>query len=527
MQKPAILAQGLAAYAEWVGLAHTDRAPLWVQRLQMNADEIGRFQAAATPDAAPFAALPIAVEPPPAAWMTAAPAAARSGASPVPETAAASRSAASALAPTTASASATSHATTNAASAADALARVRSLPHLNAVTYLAPPDAAIASGYLSGVPLVVKDMIGVQGLPRTAGSASSDTAPFARDSAAVAALKRQGAVVIGLSNLHELAFGPSSNNPVHGQVVNPASPQRIPGGSSGGSAAAVAAGIVDLALGTDTGGSIRIPAACCGVVGFKPSYDAVSRDGVIDISSSLDHVGPIGRSVTDCANAFAALTGLDALPQLPERTVQGLRVGRLGGFFADPLSDDVRIAMQRAARLLQHDGARLIDIDEITGMTLAPAIQFMTISAEAATALHERLRSAGERLGEDVRVRLEMASLLPAHWYIKAQRLRRQLVDRMTALFDGCDVLLCPVMRTTAPRLGETSVRIGPRDYPLHTAVSNLTLPFSLSGMPAIALPFGVAADGAPLSVQLVGAPGKDWALLQTALRLEALHKAG
>lgn len=494
MQNPAMLAQGLAAYSEWAGLTHTDRAPLWVQRLQMNADEIGRFQAAATPDDAAYAAHPIAVEPPPASWMPA-------------------------LSP--ASAPPAGHSLSR---AAEALERARRQHHLNAVVHLTQQVTADASGYLSGVPLVVKDMIGVQGMPRTGGSASSDTAPFPRDSAAVAALKRQGAIVIGLANLHELAFGPSSNNPVYGQVVNPASPQRIPGGSSGGSAAAVAAGIVDVALGTDTGGSIRIPAACCGVVGFKPSYDAVSRSGVIDISASLDHVGPIGRSVTDCANAFAALTGLDTRPQLPDNTAQGLRIGRLGGFFANPLSAAVQGAMQCATGLLQHDGATLIDIDDIDGMTLAPAIQFMTISAEAATALHERLHMAGERMGEDVRVRLEMASLLPAHWYIKAQKLRRQLVDRMTALFDRCDVLICPVMRTTAPLLGETSVRIGSRDYPLHTAVSNLTLPFSLSGMPAISLPLGMSSDGAPLSVQLVGAPGRDWALLQVARRLETIH---
>jgi aspartyl-tRNA(Asn)/glutamyl-tRNA(Gln) amidotransferase subunit A len=491
MQNPATLAQGFATYAEWVGLTHIDRAPLWVQRLQMNADEIGRFQAVATPKEAPYAACPIAVEPPPASWMQAElPITYQRGTS----------------------------------IAAQALDRAHGLHKLNAITDLAPQIAQGEPGYLSGTPLVVKNMIGVQGMPRTAGSASSDTQPFIRDSAAVAALKRQGAVVIGLANLHELAFGPSSNNPVHGQVVNPASPERIPGGSSGGSAAAVAAGIVDVALGTDTGGSIRIPAACCGVVGFKPSYDAVSRDGVIEVSASLDHVGPIGRSVTDCANAFAALTSLEMPPQLPDRPIQGLRIGQLGGFFADPISEDVRGALQRAAGLLQRDGAKLMDIDGIEDMALAPAIQFMTISAEAATALHERLHTAGERLGDDVRVRLEMASLLPAHWYIKAQKLRRQLVNRMNAWFDDCDILLCPVMRSTAPLLGENSVRIGTRDYPLHTAVSNLTLPFSLSGMPAIALPLGVSSDGAPLSVQLVGAPGQDWALLQVARRLEILH---
>lgn len=496
MQNSTTLAEGLAAYSEWVGLTHTDRAPLWVERLQMNADEIGRFRTAATPEEAPYVALPITVEPPPASWM------------PV-QTSFSDPSAGHGLSRIT-----------------EALEQARCLQHLNAVTWLVQAPVANRQGYLAGVPMLVKDMIGVQGMPRTGGSASSDTAAFPRDSAAVAALKRQGASILGLTNLHELAFGPSSNNPVHGQVVNPASPKRIPGGSSGGSAAAVAAGIVDVALGSDTGGSIRIPAACCGVVGFKPSYDAVSREGVIDISSSLDHVGPIGRSVNDCANAFAALTGLSALPQLPDLPLQGLRVGRLGGFFTDPISEDVQGALQHTAHLLQQDGATLNDIHEIEGIELGPAIQFMTISAEAATTQHERLCQSGERLGEDVRVRLEMASLLPAHWYIKAQRLRSQLVNRMNALFDDCDILICPVMRSTAPLLGESSVRIGSQDYPLHTAVSNLTLPFSLSGMPALSLPLGKAIDGAPLSVQLVAPPGRDWALLKVAKRLETLHAA-
>lgn len=494
MQNPTTLSAGLAAYSEWVGLTHTDRAALWVERLQMNADEIGRFQTAATPEEAPYMALPVTIEPPPASWMPV-----QTSFSNQPSVHDRSR-------------------------ITQALEEARRLQHLNAVTWLVQAPTADTQGYLSGVPILVKDMIGVQGMPRTGGSASSDSAAFPRDSAAVAALKRQGASIIGLTNLHELAFGPSSNNPVHGQVVNPASPERIPGGSSGGSAAAVAAGIVDVALGSDTGGSVRIPAACCGVVGFKPSYDAISREGVIDISASLDHVGPIGRSVTDCANAFAALTGLSALPELPDQPLQSLRVGRLGGFFAEPVSEAVQGALQRAADLLQHNGATLIQVNEIEGIELAPAIQFMTISAEAATTQHERLCRAGERLGEDVRVRLEMASLLPAHWYIKAQKLRTRLVNRMTALFDDCDILICPVMRSTAPLLGESAVRIGAHDYPLHTAVSNLTLPFSLSGMPALSLPFGTANDGAPLSVQLIGAPGRDWALLHAAKRLETLY---
>ncbi len=486
--------EGLAGLADWLDLPDRHRAPLWAQRFAMNAPELARFQDAPTPAGPAYVARAIVPEPP-AAWLTHAQAATE----PV-----------------------------GAARAQAALARARQHADRHLFTHL--PEcadiAAPAAGYLAGLPVVVKDMIGVRGMPRTGGSASSPTEAFPHDSAAVAALRRQGGVIIGLANLHELAFGASSDNPVFGRVINPLTPARIPGGSSGGSAAVIAAGVVDAALGTDTGGSVRIPAACCGVVGFKPSYDAVSREGVIDISSTLDHVGPLGRTVADCASLFAAMTGLPSLPTIPDLPLDGLRVGLLGGFFAEPLSLNVRAALQGAVRAMQADGASVVPV-AVRDVELAPAIQFMTISTEAATALSERLRQHGDRLGEDVRVRLEMASFLPGHWYLKAQRLREVLVEALTRTFDACDVLICPVMRAEAPRVGEAVVSIDGRDYPLHTAVSNLTLPFSLSGMPAIALPAGRAPDGAALSVQLVCPSGKDWPLLQIAQRLERLLATG
>jgi len=221
---------------------------------------------------------------------------------------------------------------------------------------------------------------------------------------------------------------------------------------------------------------------------------------------------------------FAALTNLATAPTIPDTSLQGLRVGHLGGFFAEPLSASVQMAMQHAVHRMQEDGARIVPID-IDGVELAPALQFMTISTEAATALAERVRLKSERLGEDVRVRLEMASFIPGHWYLKAQRLRRQLAQRIDLAFKHCDVLICPVMRAEAPKVGKKMVEIGGQNYPLHTAVSNLTLPFNLNGSPAIALPAGVSDDGAPLSIQLVASPGKDWKLLEVAKRLETLLK--
>jgi len=486
---PDALAGALAGYAQWIGLRFPERAALWVQRLQMNAEELRRFQAAPTPAGPSYVAHP--VHPRPlidSADMHPAPAASRI-----------------------------------AAPAAWEAARQHGA--LNAFTRLPRQLDAAGPGYLSGVPFVVKDLIGVAGLPRSGGSHTGPAEPFPRDAASVAAMKRQGAVFVGLANLHELAFGASSDNPVFGRVVNPAAPDRIPGGSSGGSAAAVAAGIVDVALATDTGGSIRIPAACCGVAGFKPSFDAVSREGAIDMSASLDHIGPIGRTVMDCAQAFAALTHRPAFQGLPRRTLEGLRVGVLGGFFQAPLDTHVRAALDGIQAAMRGDGAILRDVD-IEGIELAAAIQFMTISTEAATAQAELLRDDGERLGADVRVRLEMASLLPGHWFLKAQRMRTQLVAGIRQLYETCDILLCPTMRSPAPPVGAATVDIGGKAYPLHTAVSNLTLPFSLSGMPAIALPWGKTPDGVPLSMQIAGDLGQDWQVLTIAQRLEQLAQA-
>ena len=492
MSRPAPEPQALASFADWLGLADTDRASLWAERFAMNAPELAKFRESAQCSEPYYVATAIQPDPPPSTWSLH---------QVLPGSVDLTR-----------------------ASSALAAAHDSQQRKMNFFTHL--PDQVCsnssASGYLAGEPIAVKDMIGVQGLPRTGGSASSTTEAIDADSAAVALIKKHGACIVGLATPHELAFGANSDNPVYGRVVNPTTPERIPGGSSGGSAAAVAAGIVDVALGTDTGGSVRIPAACCGVVGFKPSYDAVSREGVIDIASSLDHVGPIGRNVDVCARVFAAMTDLPAAPNVPDTALYGLKVGVLDGFFAAPLSEAVQQSLQQTVDLMEGDGASSMTVS-IEGVDLAPAIYFMTVSTEAAETLGHRVRQTAEQLGEDVRVRLEMASFIPGHWYLKAQRLRQQLAQNFERAFSLCDVLVCPVMRAEAPKVGEQSVQIGSQNYPLHTAVSNLTLPFSLVGLPAIALPAGFSPEGAPLSVQLIAAPGKDWKLLEVAKRVETL----
>jgi len=474
------LRDALTGYAGWLGYARGERADAWVRRLDVNRPELEAFRGAATPRCAAYVA-----------------------------------SAATVAAPRGVSAAVSLE-----ADAPAALERARAQAELNAFTWLPPRVDAKNAGFLAGVPVAVKDLMLVQGAPLSGGTRAMDRVVATRDAEVVARLRRAGAVVMGLANLHEFAYGITSDNPHFGRVVNPAAPSRIPGGSSGGSAAAVAAGITRVAVGTDTAGSIRIPAACCGIVGLKPSYDAIPRDGVLDLAYSLDHVGPMAASVADCAALFAAMLGLDRVPDWEWSDLGNCRVARLGGFFASPLDPEMRMAFDAAANALVADGARLAE-RSIDGIELAPAIQLNTIAPEA-TAYHlERIAERGHELGEDVRVRIEMGMFLPGPWYVKAQRLRTRLVAAIEAAFEDCDVLLCPTLRVPAPPVGASDLQIEGRPFALHPAITNLTLPFNLSGLPAVAVPWGRSKDGVPISMQIIARRGRDWDALAVARRLE------
>jgi aspartyl-tRNA(Asn)/glutamyl-tRNA(Gln) amidotransferase subunit A len=479
------LQTALAGYSDWLGYGHGDRSEAWVRRLEINAPELARFRSLAAPSCAPYRAVPSQVVPADGIADHAGP-------------------------PLRTDAGA-------------ALTRARAQPQLNAFTWLADSVPVHGPGILAGVPIVVKDLMAVTGHPLTGGSAAGDPAPATHDAEVVARLKRAGAAIIGLANLHEWAYGITSDNLRFGRVVNPAAPSRIPGGSSGGSAAAVAAGIVEAAVGTDTAGSVRIPSACCGIVGFKPSYDAVPRTGVADLAGSLDHVGPMCRTVDACATMFAAMLDLPAVPKWAWRDLAGRRFARLGGYFADPLDPEVRAALDAAEAALAKDGARC-SAAMVEGIADARAIQFVTIAPEASEVHLRRLVERGPAIGEEVRVRLEIGQFIPGAWYVKAQRLRRQLADAVEALFESADFLLCPTLRTPAPPVGAREVEIDGRRYPLHTAVTQLTLPWNLTGLPAITIPWSASRDGVPIGIQIVGRRGADWSVLAAGQRLEALR---
>jgi aspartyl-tRNA(Asn)/glutamyl-tRNA(Gln) amidotransferase subunit A len=360
----------------------------------------------------------------------------------------------------------------------------------------------------------------VAGAPLSGGGRAMGRETQTRDAEVVRRLRRAGATIVGLTNLHEFAYGITSDNPHFGRVVNPAARDRIPGGSSGGSAAAVAAGIVPLTVGTCTAGSVRIPAACCGIVGFKPSYDAVPREGVLDLAPTLDHVGPMGISVDACARMFAAMLDMDAEPAWQYESLAGQRAARLRGYFEDPIDPEVLRAVDATMSAMAADGAACGDLS-IEGMELAPAIQFNTICPEAAAVHSDLMKTHADEYGEDVRVRIEIGHFLPGHWYVKAQRLRRMLVDRIDAAFERADVLVSATMRAPAPCVGAGKVAIGDREFMLHTAVTHLTLPWNLAGLPAVSIPWTRSSDGVPVCVQVVAARGEDWRALAVAERLE------
>lgn len=398
-------------------------------------------------------------------------------------------------------------------------------PELHLFTVLAETAPSGQPGYLHNLPIAVKDMTAVAGFPVTAGSASGHFEPAPHDALSVARLRSKGAVVIGMANQHEMAFGASSNNPRYGRVINPASPEHIPGGSSGGSAAIVAADVCRVTLGTDTGGSIRLPAACCGVVGFKPTYDSVPREGSIDVAPSLDHLGPIGKYVQDCALVYAGLLDLPQEPNWAVHNLDGIRIGRLGGYFVDPLESQVLGALDQACRSLEQDQA-VVQAIMLPEAHMAAALQFMIITSEATASYTDRLQEQADKISEEIRIRLEIGHFLPAPWYIRAQKLRTDFNAHIDALFEHVDILICPTMRCPAPKVGATEVQIGQKIYPLHTAVTQLTMPFSLSGSPAISIPWGRAKDGAPIGLQLIAKQGDDWRLLAVAQRLEAAGHA-
>ncbi|MEO8158519.1 MAG: amidase [Betaproteobacteria bacterium] len=409
------------------------------------------------------------------------------------------------------------------------LGRIEAHRHLNAFITVNPAlvmeDACALDhrlrrgedpGPLAGVPVGVKDLMSVRGYPLTAGTKAIEARIQERDAPVVARLRAAGALIVGTTNLHELAFGINSANPHFGHVQNPRHPGYIPGGSSGGSAAAVAAELAAIAVGSCTGGSIRQPAACCGIVGFKPTYDAVPREGVFPLAWSLDHIGPITRSVEDAALAFEVMAGRAEHSMLPQGAIMAPRLMKPRKFFYDMLDDEVRTALDVAFDRFRAAGAPVGEVD-VPGIELAPGIQLIIIASEAAQANGELLERHGDKLGEDVRLRLETGQFYLAVDYIKAQQLRNQVRQSMITSFGNADVMIIPAMPVLPPKSGTLTMQLGGKTVHVAPTLTRFTSPINFCGFPALSMPCGKSATGLPVNLQVVGRPGADATVLRVA----------
>ena len=366
-------------------------------------------------------------------------------------------------------------------------------------------------GPLHGIPVAIKDLIEVAGMPTGFGSMVHAPRMASRDAALVARLRAAGTVIFGKTHLLEYAYGVA--HPVHGQTNNPHDPSRTAGGSSGGSAAAVAAGIVPLAIGTDTGGSIRIPAAYCGIVGLKPSFGLVPLDGVFPLSHSLDHAGPLARSVEDIVLALACLADRP-MPLMPAPAP--LRIGIVAGHFSQtPLGRDVTRVVQAAVAAL--NGA-VIDIDCL-GLDLANGHLLTILSPEAALIHRDLLALNADGYAPGTRAQIEAGFAVTAADYLAARQFQTALRAEVEALFDRVDVLLAPSVPFIAPH--EDPVIVEGQDSEMLTSgFANVT------GHPSISLPCG-QIDGLPVGLQLTGAMGRDAHLLSIARQVAGRLTAG
>jgi len=396
-------------------------------------------------------------------------------------------------------------------------------------------DAELAAGHdrgaLHGLPVSVKDLFATRGILTTGGSRVYRARVPDFNSTVVKRLEAAGAVLVGKNNLHELAYGVTSANPHFGAVVNPWDPQRSPGGSSGGSAAALAAGLVHGAMGTDTGGSIRIPASFCGVVGLKPTYGRVSRYGVLPLAYTLDHAGPLAASVRDAALLLNAVAGHDpADPSSSRRpvvdfapapgcSIRGLRIGIPENFFFERLDPEVNDAVRGALERARSLGAGLKPV-RVPDMAAINAVARIVQLAEAASVLGPLLERRDE-LGGDVQALIDQGRLVGATDYLDAQRLRRRYQREFAGLWSEIDCIAAPTTPLTAPEVGQTSVRLGGEDEDARLAVTRLVRGINLLGLPAISIPCGLSGTGMPIGLQIIGPAFDEATVLTAAAALE------
>ena len=381
-------------------------------------------------------------------------------------------------------------------------------------------DAGQYRGPLHGVPISLKDIIDLRGAPTTAASRVRKADPAPEDATIVARLRKAGAVFIGKTNLHEFALGTTNEDSAFGPVRHPLDPTRSPGGSSGGSAASVLDGMSYASIGTDTGGSVRIPAAVCGLVGLKPAVHDIPRDGIVPLSTTLDHVGPICRSVEDARLLYDGLRGVAAASTFARRELRGLRLGVLRHYFLALVDAEVASAFQEVCANLEAAGVELEEIVLAHAGDIAPVYLHIVLS-EAAAYHAKTLDHRWADYTPPVRTRLEMGRYILAEDYVRALRGREILRREVDMALEGRDGLLLPSVAVPATKLGVPTVKIGGSEESVRNITLRLTQLFNVTGHPAITMPCGKTVDGLPIGAQLVGPRHTTVELLRVAATVE------
>ncbi|WP_341527359.1 AtzE family amidohydrolase [Nostoc sp. UHCC 0302] len=384
-------------------------------------------------------------------------------------------------------------------------------------------------GALTGVPFAVKNLFDIAGLTTLAGSKiNAENPPASQDATAIAKLKKAGAILVGALNMDEYAYGFVTENSHYGATHNPHNLQRVAGGSSGGSAAAVAAGLIPLTLGSDTNGSIRVPAALCGVFGLKPTYGRLSRAGVALFSSSFDHIGPFTRSVQDIATVFDLLQGEDdrdpictkrppelCLPQIYQ-DISGIRIAIADDYFMKGAEPEALAAVQKVADAL--DVTEYITIPE---SHRARAAAFVITASEGANLHLDKLRSRPQAFDPATRDRFLAGALIPSSWYLQAQRFRKWYRDRVREIFQNVDVILAPTTPISAPLIGQQTMILDGQEILVRPHLGLFTQPLSFIGLPVLSVPIQ-HQNALPLGVQLIAAPYNEALIFRVAALLEA-----
>lgn len=407
-------------------------------------------------------------------------------------------------------------------------------------------------GSLGGIPFLVKDSILTEGIKTTCSSKMLENFVPTEDATVVKKLKAAGAIVIGKTNLDEFAMGSSTENSAFGATKNPFDLERVPGGSSGGSAAAVAANECIFAIGSDTGGSIRQPASFCGCVGLKPTYGSVSRYGLVAMASSLDQIGPLTKDVYDCALVAGILSGKDSkdatsmkqeavnYTDFLERGIKGMKVGIIKELFEEGIAEDVKMKIQEVIKKLEELGVEIEEVS-LSHIDYSLAVYYIIMPAEVSSnlarfdgirygaseegdnllAVYQKTKS--KNFGEEVKRRIMLGTYVLSHgyydaYYLKAQKVRNLIIEDFKKAFEKYDLLLSPSTPTTAFNIGEKTAD------PLQMYLSDIcTVPINLAGVPAISVPAGLTKEGLPVGVQFIAPHFKEERLFQAAYVLEGL----